>query len=66
MLFVYGSRPARASEIVVGVGTVFAGIAGYERSVIVERTARDREAAMCGHLSQRGVRTRKANRFATA
>ena len=44
MLVVYATGPARASEIVVGVMTVFAGIAELERSIIVERTGR--EAAM--------------------
>ncbi len=46
MLVVYATGPARASEIVAGVMTVFAGIAEFERSIIVERTGCGREAAM--------------------
>lgn len=46
MLVVYGSGSARASEIVVVVMTVFASIAEFERSIIVEWTGRGRDAVM--------------------
>ena len=66
MLVVYGSGPARASEIVVMVMTVFAGIAEFKHSIILERTGRGREAAMRGGVDFGPGRRISSQRMETA